>query len=208
MGVCTCFHINTFATNFYRNNLKLKMEDDDYERAVRNAVPITSWLKRLLPYEKDLFDHGELKNITHDGASAVWLESPSTIPKPGQTNVYRPMGDIEAKYLVANGQLPNTQPYQAIIEGQEGREYANKYLTGKKWTKTHPTTIVEFTSPIELIETLKKRQIKVEDGAMSMGLGNKAGKGLDIFNEKMDDPPVLLGSYGLEKVWDGRDKPF
>ena len=42
------------------------------------------------------------------------------------------MGDAEIIYLVLNNQLPDTQTYQAIIEGQNGRCYANKYLNGQK----------------------------------------------------------------------------
>lgn len=63
---------------------------------------------------------------------------------------HRPMGDLEVKYLIEHKLLPDTQPYQAIIEGQVGRAYATKYLTGKKWTDTHPTTVVEFTTPVEV----------------------------------------------------------
>jgi hypothetical protein len=73
------------------------------------------------------------------------------------------------------------------VEGHSGRWYSNKYLNGKKWTDTHPSTIVEFTAPSELIETLKKMQIKIEDGVMSMGLGHKAGKGLGLFNQSIKD---------------------
>jgi hypothetical protein len=143
------------------------------------------WRKSLLPHERELFDSGNLQDTTHPGATAIYLEAPSSIPPSGKTNVYRPMGDLEISYLVQNKQLPDTQPYQAIIEGEEGRAYSDKYLSGKKWTNTSPSTIVEFTAPIELIETLKKKQMKIEDGAMSMGLGSKAGKGLPLFNASM-----------------------
>lgn len=74
----------------------------------------------------------------------------------------------------------------AIIEGPAGRAYANKYLTGQKWTDTHPSTIAEFCIPLELLEVLKGIQMKVEDGALSMGLGNKAGGGLSLFNESLE----------------------
>lgn len=56
---------------------------------------------------------------------------------------------------------------------------------GHKRTDTSPSTVVEFVCPVELIEGLKKRQMKVEDGALSMGLGCKAGKGLEVFNESL-----------------------
>jgi hypothetical protein len=44
---------------------------------------------------------------------------------------------------------------------------------------------VEFLAPLTLIETLKGMQMKVEDGALSMGLGDKAGGGLPLFNESI-----------------------
>jgi hypothetical protein len=36
-----------------------------------------------------------------------------------------------------------------------------------------------------MIEALFENQSKVEDGAMSTGLGNKAGKGLSLFNASL-----------------------
>ncbi len=165
----------------------VNMEDDPllFQKAIESAEPISKWNKLLYPYERELLEQQELYNITHYNSSSVWLAAPSSIPPSTHTNVYRPMGDIEAKYLVEKKLLPDTQPYQAIIEGEEGRNYATKYLNGTKWTDTHPTTVVEFTAPKELIEELKKRQIKVEDGALSMGLGHKAGKGLPFFNDSL-----------------------
>ncbi|KAH3745258.1 hypothetical protein Pelo_13360 [Pelomyxa schiedti] len=95
------------------------------------------------------------------------------------------MGDEEVLYLVNNNQLPNTQPYQAIIQGSVGRDYAEKYLNGKKHVDTNPTTVVEFVAPRRLLEDLFARQHKVEDGALSMGLGHKAGRGLPLFNASL-----------------------
>lgn len=149
------------------------------------GVSIKPWLKRLLPHELALYNSGELQNVTHDRSSSIWLEAPSSVVSPGHATVYRPMGDFEIEYLIQHGQLPSTQPYQAIIEGEIGREYANKYLCGAKWTRTNPTTIVEFIAPTQLIELLKSKQMKIEDGALSMGLGDKAGKGLPLFNESL-----------------------
>eukprot|EP01119_Soliformovum_irregulare_P001668 TRINITY_DN11400_c0_g1_i1.p1 TRINITY_DN11400_c0_g1~~TRINITY_DN11400_c0_g1_i1.p1 ORF type:complete len:176 (-),score=29.36 TRINITY_DN11400_c0_g1_i1:43-570(-) len=146
---------------------------------------IDGHLKRFLAHERTLFLEEKLQNVTHRGSSSVWLDAASSEPPIGMINVYRPMGDTEILYLVQNGILPDTQPYQAIMEGESGRIYAEKYLNGKKWTDTHPTTVVEFTVPGTVIDTLKARQIKVEDGALSMGLGNKAGKGLPIFNDSI-----------------------
>ncbi len=142
-------------------------------------------IKVLLPHERDLLARGELINKTHQGASSVWLESVSSTPPQGYTNVYRPMGDAEVSHLVEHNQLPDTQPYQAIIEGEVGRQYAEKYLAGKKWVDTCPTSVVEFCAPVTLITALYEMQHKPEDGAMSMGLGHKAGGGLPMFNQSM-----------------------
>jgi hypothetical protein len=170
---------------------------EESEKQKQEVEPIAKWRKSLLPHEFDLLNRGELQNCTHIGASSIWLEAPSSVPGPGQTVVYRPMGDVELGFLLKTGQLPNTQPYQAIIEGSEGREYASKYLTGQKWTDTNPTTVVEFLAPTELIETLKKMQVKVEDGALSMGLGSKAGGGLPLFNESLQSRAT---TYRIVKV--------
>ena len=179
------------------------MEDSKFQDAVSDAVSITGWLKRLLPHERILYESGELLNITHHGSSSIWLESVSSVPTADQTLVYRPMGDAEVRHLVEHGELPDTQPYQAIIEGENGRSYANKYLTGAKWTNTKPTTIVEFSVPTKLIETLKQKQMKIEDGALSMGLGDKAGKGLPLFNESMRKGET---TFRIVKIKRNKDK--
>ncbi len=179
------------------------MEDSKFQNALRKAVPTTGWLKRLLPHELALYNSGEIQNITHHGSSSIWLESLSSSPPPGRTDVYRPMGDTEVIYLVEHGELPDTQPYQAIIEGESGRLYANKYLTGVEWTQTNPTTIVEFCAPTELIETLQQKQMKVEDGALSIGLGNKAGKGLRLFNESITKGET---TFRIVKIKRNKDK--
>ena len=114
------------------------MDNSKFQNALSKSVPINGWLKRLLPHELALYNSDQLKNITHQGSSSIWLEALSTSPPSGRTNVYRPMGDIEVIYLVEHGELPSTQPYQAIIEGENGRLYANKYLNGTKWTNTNP----------------------------------------------------------------------
>ena len=179
------------------------MENSELQSAATGAVSITGWLKRLLPHERTLYESGQLLNVTHSGSSSIWLEAASTIASSDQTLVYRPMGDTEVRYLVEHGELPNTQPYQAIIEGENGRAYANKYLTGAKWTNTRPTTIVEFLTSTKLIETLKQKQMKIEDGALSMGLGDKAGKGLSLFNESMRKGET---TYRIIKVKRNKDK--
>jgi len=139
----------------------------------------------LLSHERELLAKGELRDVTHTGASAVWLEANSTIPQAGQIAVYRPVGDVELQYLLQNRQLPNTQPYQAIMPGLEGRTYAEKYLQGTKSVDTNPTTCVEFLMPQVIWDLLFARQHKAEDGVLSVGLGHKAGAGLEIFNEAL-----------------------
>ncbi|CAF1624590.1 unnamed protein product [Rotaria magnacalcarata] len=179
------------------------MAESNFQNALSKAVPINGWLKRLLPHERELYESGQLQNITHHGSSSIWLEAPSSLPQPEKTLVYRPMGDTEVIYLVEHGELPATQSYQAIIEDENGRLYSNKYLTGPKYVATHPTTIVEFCAPTELIEALKKIQMKVEDGALSMGLGHKAGKGLPLFNESMRKGDT---TFRIVKIKRSKDK--
>ena len=38
--------------------------------------------------------------------------------------------------LLSTGLLPDTQPYQTIVEGSDGREYSEKYLRGHKSVDT------------------------------------------------------------------------
>ena len=143
---------------------------------------------KLLAHEQALLASGRLSDVTHAHASARWLSAGSTVEADlgtDRTLVYRPMGDREYAHLLAHGQLPDTQPYQTIVEGAGGRAYAEKYLRGHKWVDSSPTTIVEFNAPRSLVETLFARQQKPEDGAMSHGLGEKGGKGLPLFNAAM-----------------------
>ena len=151
---------------------------------------------KLRPWERSLLDDGLLSDVTHTGSSSVWLDAPSSVPAAGDTVLYRPMGDLELEYLLAHGALPSTQPYQAVIEAAAGRVYAEKYLNGKKWVDSAPTTVVEFTIPASVVTTLMAIQCKPEDGAMSMGLGSKAGGGLPIFNKALAES----GSYRIVKV--------
>eukprot|EP00929_Paragymnodinium_shiwhaense_P098801 TRINITY_DN60313_c0_g1_i1.p1 TRINITY_DN60313_c0_g1~~TRINITY_DN60313_c0_g1_i1.p1 ORF type:complete len:242 (-),score=47.58 TRINITY_DN60313_c0_g1_i1:298-1023(-) len=141
---------------------------------------------KLLPHEQHLLNLGSLRDVTHKGASAVWLAADSLTP-PDDTMivVYRPMGDIEYGYLLQHGELPASQPYQTIVRGEEGRQYAEKYLRGHKKVDSSPTTIVEFLAPRELVYALFAMQSKNEDGAISHGLGNKGGRGLPIFNASL-----------------------
>jgi hypothetical protein len=141
---------------------------------------------KLLPHEKQLVASGLLADITHSGASAIWLSAPSArLDDDLRKLVYRPMGDIECAFLLGNGILPGTQPYQTIVEGEEGRTYAEKYLRGYKSVDSSPTTVVEFFMPKALVEELFAMQSKNEDGAISHGLGDKGGHGLPLFNDSL-----------------------
>jgi len=128
-------------------------------------------------------------------SSSVWLNRESSCPKSGYVNVYRVMGDVELLYLIENDKLPNTQPYQAIVKGEDGRKYMEKYLSGQKHVSTSPTTVVEFTIQEEIWNQLFSIQNKIEDGVMSVGLGDKAGKGLILFNKFLDK-----NNYRIVKV--------
>lgn len=104
------------------------------------------------------------------------------------TAVFRHMADTELQYLLSNHMLPDTQPYQTIVEGEAGRRYCEKYFIGRKKVDTDVSTIVEFILPCSVIQKLFEKQSKVEDGVISMGLGNKAGNGLSLFNETLQEP--------------------
>ena len=95
------------------------------------------------------------------------------------------MGDREFAHLLAHGVLPATQPYQTIVEGAAGRQYAERYLRGSKWVDSSPTTVVEFVCPRALAARLFAMQCKPEDGCLSHGLGDKGGKGLPLLNESL-----------------------
>merc|ERR1719284_551016 len=94
---------------------------------------------KMLAHERALVASGELADVTHARASSTWLHAASSDERDGIALVYRPMGDAECLHLVARGALPATQPYQAIIEGERGRVYAEKYLGGLKKVDTRPT---------------------------------------------------------------------
>jgi len=141
---------------------------------------------KLLPHEQQLADSGDLQDVTHPSASAIWLNAPSSELDDGSTLVYRPMGDLEYAHLAEYRTLPATQPYQTIVAGEEGRVYAEKYLRGHKSVDSSPTTVVEFSSPSELVNELFAKQSKNEDGAISHGLGSKGGRGLPLFNASLE----------------------
>mmetsp|Transcript_9776 Transcript_9776/g.13462 ORF Transcript_9776/g.13462 Transcript_9776/m.13462 type:complete len:175 (+) Transcript_9776:38-562(+) len=156
---------------------------------------------KLLPHEKALVEKGKLRNVSHSQSSSIWLEAKSKIADKGRTLVYRPMGDAELGYLMENNQLPDTQPYQAIIRGKSGRIYSEKYLKGHKKVNTNPTTVVEFDVPTALIDNLFERFHKPEDGALSCGLGPKAGGDLNLFNEALRcDETKSSGQCGTWRI--------
>jgi hypothetical protein len=98
--------------------------------------------RRLLPHERELLDSGELIDVSHPRASSIWLKRGAGDPlghsaankdeaagaddrSNGEAalrvRVYRPMGDAECAYLREHNQLPDTQPYQTIVEGMAPR---------------------------------------------------------------------------------------
>ena len=142
---------------------------------------------KLLPHKAALLASGKLSDVTHANASALWLKAPSMIRlKEKRALVYRHMGDDECAYLLAHRKLPDTQPYQTIVEGPIGRAYCEGYLRGlRKPSGNIVTTVVEFETKKSLIDTLFSMQKKIEDGCFSHRLGEKGGKGLPLFNESL-----------------------
>lgn len=154
----------------------------------RERVKFKSKVKglKLLPHELELVESGQLVDITHPDSSAIWLSTESSLRQDDSISlVYRPMGDIECHHLLTYAALPDTQPYQTIVEGEEGRIYAEKYLRGHKSVDSSPTTVVEFAAPCGLVQRLFAMQSKNEDGAISHGLGDKGGRGLPLFNASL-----------------------
>ena len=147
---------------------------------------------RLWHHEKELLDRGLLTSVTHANASSIWLRGDST-ENTTENHVlcYRHMGDIELKFLLDNGVLPSTQPYQTLTRGQEGRLYCEKYLRSNKYVDTSPTTIVEFLCNGAMIEKFFAKQSKIEDGTISHGLGSMAGDTLLDFNESLQNGETI-----------------
>ncbi|GIQ85060.1 hypothetical protein KIPB_006672 [Kipferlia bialata] len=128
---------------------------------------------------------GDRDKDTRGGYKGYQPELYLTVSAETHALLYRPVGDLELLHLLEHGTLPDTQPYQAVIEGEAGRLYAEKFVLGSKKVNTHPRTVVEFCVPRSLVDTLFAMQHKCEDGVLSMGLGDKAGKGLPLFNEAL-----------------------
>src|SRR3990167_1398204 len=110
---------------------------------------------RLLKNEEDALKSGQLVDVTHKNASSVWLEAPSSVldANADKCCIYRHMGDIEFAHLMSNGTLPDTQPYQTITRGPEGRSYCESYLRGTKKVDSDPTTVVEFICDKSMIDS-------------------------------------------------------
>lgn len=203
-----------------------------------SAPAVAKVSRYLLPHEVEALASGMLRDITHRGATSVWLSAPSLTlsarvhgiagsrhsdaedahgamasvsaptlgieaPQREPVLLYRPMGDAELLALLRDGTLPATQPYQAVMEGAGGRAYAEKYLNGRKWVDTHPTSVVEFCVPASLHDELYALQHKVEDGAVSMGLGSKAGGGLPLLNAALTSGAA---TFRLVKVKRSRER--
>lgn len=100
--------------------------------------------------------------------------------------VYRHMGDGELKCLLDSGKLPDDKPYQTIVREEEGRRYCEGYFNGKRFVDSNVTVIVEFCVPKALIEFCYAKQHKCEEGTLSHGLGNKAGRTLYLFNNALE----------------------
>lgn len=142
---------------------------------------------RLLPHEVELVKSGSLQNITHANASSIWLRAHSLSYVPENHELcYRHMGDTEFFHLLSTNQLPDTQPYQTLTRGSlNGRDYCESYMRSNKYVDTHPTTVVEFVCPRNLIDSFFAIQRKPEDGTLSHGMGSKAGRTLVRFNEAL-----------------------
>lgn len=141
--------------------------------------------RELWPHEKAAFEAGLLLNVTHVNSPYLWCSAAAVeddVPH-GFVALYRHMGDVELRHLVEKGLLPDTQPYQTIVRGNEGRQYCLSYLRGQKRVDTDPTCVIEFICPQNLVEKWFAKQHKAEKGCISHGLGNKAGKTLPEFNE-------------------------
>jgi len=149
---------------------------------------------RLQPHEKMLLQQGALQDISHEGSTSTWLCAPSSSGGEvaekeeayrQRTLCYRHVADPELEVLLRTGRLPSTQPYQTLTRGEEGRAYCESYLRSNKTVDTDPTTVVEFNCSTALVERLYSIQSKIEDGTISHGLGHKAGRTLDLFNESL-----------------------
>mmetsp|Transcript_8654 Transcript_8654/g.13690 ORF Transcript_8654/g.13690 Transcript_8654/m.13690 type:complete len:107 (+) Transcript_8654:374-694(+) len=91
----------------------------------------------LRALERELLSSGALVDVSHPGSSSFWLEAPSLCLETWNDlhraqeyssscdvlDVYRHMTDRELDFLIANGQLPATQPNQTIVCQEQGYRY-------------------------------------------------------------------------------------
>lgn len=100
--------------------------------------------RELAPHEKALFEQGFLCECTHGKATARCFSAPlgSSVRSRNSardekleekqfiepTLLYRHMGDAELSILLRYDRLPDTQPYQTVVEGHGGYLYCRKYL--------------------------------------------------------------------------------
>lgn len=186
-----------------KRSVELTLESDcvEFNETIASlsakSAPLGKAVKLLLPHELCQLEWGNLVNVTHTGASSISLLARCGSVAPGRSLVYRPMGDAEVQFLYNNGILPDTQPYQAIVRNHAGRLYATKFVDGVKQVDTHPSSVVEFNMPTELIDELFAIQHKAEDGALSHGLGHAAGRTVERFNAALKSGK---GSYRVVKV--------
>ena len=163
-------------TNISKESFKLVSKfRQKYEGVSFNA-------NKLFKLRPDFFQH-----VVEEQKKAISSPSSSVKTNPFFTTVYRPVGDDELRHLQQANQLPSTQPYQAIMEGQPGRAYAERYVDGTKRVDTAPATVIEIVAPTVLIQKLFEKQQKPEDGCLSHGLGFAAGKDLDVMNSWLKD---------------------
>jgi hypothetical protein len=94
--------------------------------------------RELWPHEAALVKEGLLCDITHSGSPHVIFEATSLGTKDKeQCVVYRHMGDVELRFLLEHNALPESQPYQTIVRGEEGIRYCKKYFGGGKRVGKH-----------------------------------------------------------------------
>ncbi len=162
--------------------------------------------RELLPHEIALVESGALRDVTHAGAKSFFFEGivgcsrGDDAARDDMCLVYRHMGDKELGVLLKERQLPSTQPYQTLVRGDEGLRYCRKYLSGKKRVDTGCTTIIEFWAATALIDELFAIFHKAEDGCLSTGLGNKAGKTLARFNAGLADGSILFSPIVVKRA--------
>lgn len=146
--------------------------------------------RELLSHERQLYLCGALREVTHENSLYLWFQSDLGECDSQRTLVYRHMGDVELTHLVQHGTLPDTQPYQTIVQGKSGYEYCTKYLYGTKRVDTNVTTVIEFCAINSLIDEIFAKFHKPEDGCLSTGLGDKAGNTLMLFNQALADSSI------------------